>query len=133
MKGRTMPCQDFMSLTCMKNKIQIWSLNMTAIFSKPYSSKLVYYSIFELSRVLIIETCFSLQLYGSFFGQFLNYLSLLFQFWTLLYVSLPSWDAAAQHHFFVPSVDEDFTFISNDGSAAAAATAAMARRTGAHF
>ena len=64
-------------------------------------------------------------------GAVLNYLSLLFQFWTLLYVSLPSWDAAAQHHFFVPSVDEDFTFISNDGSVAAAATAA--RRTGAHF
>ena len=65
----------------------------------------------------------------------LNYLSLLFQFWTLLYVSLPSWDAAAQHHFFVPSVDEDFTFISNDGSGAVADTVAamVARRTGAHF
>ena len=61
---------------------------------------------------------------NSFTFEFLNYLLLLFQFWTLLYVSLPSWDAAAQHHFFVPSVDEDFTFISNDSSAAAANTTA---------
>ena len=108
----------------------------------PWSSKSVCYLFFELSRVLIIETWYCSQLYGIFckknsltlktsdqslshmwaipLWQFLNHLSLLFQFWTLLYVSLPFWDAAAQHHFFVPSVDEDFTFISNDGSATAA-------------